>query len=670
MDQEITSFEPIITPATFPRVIYLSTLCFRMSNFQRTRSKVWWGDSPPTIGSPIPQNRPNDEPDWEPQLPHWIANQHEEMRKSSEENIVQPNNVQINQWPLRHGSPGSHKSQDSGFSDSDSSPPPSQYYASQDSNDSSKNMSSSSSKSNNNENVTVKLAEGFQSTPSKDVVDSVKINDNISSGAPTPKPRLRSSSVIQTPYDLQKYYEIHHDEEHIQLLKDKEPEEISIPEPKYPAPKKIINEKSVKDKTNKNLPPKPVISNLKPNIMSGSKVEVKICPTNNISNKENTPNKSAIQKDTKEISDKNLNMISPSKKYPVKKSFVSNTESITKTSKVAKVKDLETSKNKSDENLEYIKLSDNNEIAVKNQPRIRTPISNISYIPTERISSKDYRRSMSYEENIPIDTTPQFQRNKLNKSLNFEAQRLDQQILDIHDGYHSLGHIEEDEIAEDTQIKNGEFHKPARAILGKNITDSLHLKPTGKKSGFRLKQRLNEKKVEKKELFRLFSGKREKPQVVKTHAGGIQNGSREPPLDLPRAQEQNSWVIVGYPEQERLIPNYNERLVATDSEINLKAKNVAEEDLYLKNRNLTPPPEFQDKQTPYEADSKTDRNLTHDSKREKLKEIYELNFDDVQLNLACTSTPKMLAPHEYMDGPNANRKTSLRVNLLENFSSG
>lgn len=641
-----------------------------MSNFQRTRSKVWWGDSPPTIGCPIPQNRPKDEPDWEPQLPHWIANQHEEMKNSSDENIAQPNNVQINQWPLRHGSPGSHKSQDSGFSDSDSSPPPSQYYASPDSNDLSKNKSSSSSDSNNNENVTVKLAEDFQTTPSKDVVDSIKVKDNVNSGTPTPKPRLRSSSVIQTPYDLQKYYEIHHDEEHIQLLKDKEPEEISKPEPKYPAPKKIINEKSVRDKINQNLPPKPVISNPIPNVMAGTKVEIKVSPPTNISNKENTPNKSAIQKDTKELSDKNLNMISPSKKYPVKKSFVSSTESITKISKVAKVKDLETSKNRSDENLEYIKLSDNNEIAVKNQPRVRTPISNISYIPTERISSKDYRKSMSYEENIPIDITPQFQRNRLNKSLNFEAQRLDQQILDIYDGYHSLGHIVEDETTNNTQIDNGEIHIPATAILGKNITDSLHLKPTGKKSGLKAKQRLNDKKGEKKELFRLFSGKREKPKIVEAHAGGIVNRSKEPALGLPRAEDQKSWVIVGYPEQERLILSYNERLVATDSDFNFNAKDVADEDLYLKNRNLTPPPEFQDKQTPYEADYNTDINLTHDSKREKLKDIYELNFDDVQLNLACTSTPKMLAPHEYMNGPKSNRKTALRVQLLENFSSG
>lgn len=637
-----------------------------MSNFQRTRSKVWWGDSPPTIGNPIAQERPKDEPDWEPQLPHWIAHQHEQMRNSSEENIAPPNNVQNNQWPLRHGSPGSHKSQDSGFSDSDSSPPPSQYYASPDSNDSSKNKSSSSSDSNNNENVTVKLAKDFQTTPSKDVVDSPKAKDTIKNGPPIPKPRLRSSSVIQTPYDLQKYYEIHHDEEHMQLLKDKEPEEISKPEPKYPAPRNINNDKTVKDKTKKNLPPKPVISSPKP--LSGTQIEIKISPPTNTSNKENTPNKSAIPKDTKEISDKNLNVISPSKKYPIKKTFVSSTESITKISKVAKVKDLETSKNKSDESLEYIKLSDNNEIAVNNQPRVRTPIANVSYIPTERISSKDYRRSMSNEENIAIDTTPKFQRNRLNKSLNFEAQKLDQQILDIQDGYHSLGHIDEDGISDNTQIENVEIHKPTKAILGKNITDSLNLKPTGKKPGVKAKQRLNERKADKKELFRLFSGKREKPQVVETHAGGILNGSRVPALGLPRAQEQHSWVVVGYPEQEMLIPNYNERLVDTDRDINLKTKDVADENSYLRNRSLTPPPEFQDKQTPYEADSKTNRNLTHDSKREKLKK-YELNFDDVQLNLACTSTPKMLTPHEYLNGPKSNRKT-LRVNLLENFSSG
>ncbi|XP_073954371.1 uncharacterized protein [Choristoneura fumiferana] len=621
-----------------------------MSNFQRTRSKVWWGDSPPSIGSPVPQNRVQDE--WEPQLPHWIANQPEHAIVVVE-NIAEPNIVQ-NQWPLRHGSPGSHKSQDSGFSDSDSSPPPSQYYP-----DDSKNKSSGSSDSNNNVNVTVKQATNFQNTTSQDVVDA-KISDKISSGMPTPvpKPRNRSSSVIQTPYDLQKYYEIHRDEEHMDLLKDNENED------KYPSPKNVNNNSSQKDKTTKNMSPKVSKS-------SGLKQQMSL----DRSNKENSPNKSAIQTNTKEVPVKNITIISPSKKYPVKKSFISSTESdSTKVIKVAKVKDLETSKNKSDESLEYIKLADNNEIAVNNQPRNRTPISNVSYIPTERStgSKPEYKRSMSNEDNIPITTTPHFQRNRLNKSLNFEAQRLDQQILDIQDGYHSLQYIDEEDLSKDENQENEQIHKPAKALLGKNIMDSLHLKPT-KKAGPKAKQRMASKAERNKDIFRIFPGKREKPGVVETHAGGVLNGSRVPSLGLPRSTDQNSWVIVGYPEKEMLLPNYNERLVDSASDADLKAKNNLPEEEHLKIRRVTPPPQFQDKlKSPYDADSKTDNNLTHDSKREKLKDE-EPNFTDIRMNPACTSTPKMVAPREYMNGVQGTKnaaKNSLRINLTENFNSG
>lgn len=640
-----------------------------MSNFQRTRSKVWWGDSPPSIGSPVPQPDWNqgsrrEEPDWEPQLPHWIANQPEQQRNNSADNIAQQNNVQINQWPLRHGSPGSHKSQDSGFSDSDSSPPPSQYYPSPENNDS-KNKSSSSSDSNNNEDVTVKRAADFPlNTPSKDVVDHGKSPD-VSSDIPTPKPRLRSSSVIQTPYDLQKYYEIHCDEEHIQLLKDKEDVNNVTPI----NVKSNNNEKSNNDRKYKTISPK-IEKKSKLNLNTVNKIEIKVTPPNN-SNKENNPNKSAINKDTKDIPDKNLNILSPSKKYPIKKSFISSTESdSTKLSKVAKVKDLETSKNKSDESLEFIKLADNNEIAVNNQPRMRTPISNVSYVPTERlaIARAEYRRSLSNEDNLPITTTPKFERNRLNKSLNFEAQRLDQQILDIQDGYHSLGYIDED-AREDEDLPKEEIHKPTKAILGKNIMDSLHLKPT-KKNGPKAKHRSGIK-PDKKDLFRLFPSKRDKPSVAVTHAGGVLDASRVPSLGLPRTSEENSWVVVGYPEQELLIPHYNERLVATESDIDLKSKEKLEDDMsYLKDRRISPPPQFQDKQkTPYDTDSKTDKDLTHDSKREKLKEE-ELHFGDMHLDLACTSTPKMLAPHEYMHGVKKSAKNNTRrVNLLENFNS-
>lgn len=639
-----------------------------MSNFQRTRSKVWWGDASPNIGSPVApaewnQNNRRDDQEWEPQLPHWIANQ-PEQRNNSHDNLARANNMP-NQWPLRHGSPGSHKSQDSGFSDSDSSPPTSQYYSSPD-NSNDKNKSINSSDSNNNENVTVKQAIDFQNTScGKDVVDTSRIIDT-SSGAPTPKPRLRSSSVIQTPYDLQKYCEIHHDEEHLELLKDKENDGENNIAPKYPAPRNINNDKPTKDKVTKTID-KTINSKINKNVNSS----VSESNSHNIANKENTPNTSAIDVDTKDISVKNLNILSPSKKYPVKK-FVSSTDSdSTKTSKVATVKDLETSKNKSDDSIEYIRLSHNNEIAVNNQPRVRTPITNVSYVPTERITTvkPEYKRSMSNEENIPISTTPKFQRNRLNQSLNFEGQRLDQQILDIQEGYHSLGYIEEDELPKVNIQPKEQLHKPTKALLGKNIMDSLHLKPS-KKVGPKAKHRSATK--EKKEPFKFFGSKKEKPGVVDNKAGGILNGSRVPSLGLPRTCDQDSWVIVGYPiEQEMLIPNYNERLIGTESDANTKSKNkVSSNDNFDKNR-LTPPLQFQDKQKiPYDTGSKSDKDLTHDSKREKLKD-HDLNFMDVQLDLGCTSTPKMLAPHEFINGvQSSNKKTPRRVNLLENFNSG
>lgn len=638
-----------------------------MSNFQRTRSKVWWGDEPPKTGSPVAQqkwdNRSREEQEWEPQLPHWIANepeqQQQQQRNNSADNIAQQPNGQVNQWPLRHGSPGSHKSQDSGFSDSDSSPPTSQYFASPEGNDS-KNKSSSSSDSNNNENITVKQAIDFQNnikTPAKDVVDSPRSSESIAIVTPIPKPRNRSSSVIQTPYDLQKYYEIHHDEEHMELLKDKDTEEQNKTGPKQSTPKNVNKGKNNIEKTKS-------LNNAKNNLKVENNVEKNNKSLKNV-NKENSLNKSAIQKETKDVTDKNINIISPSKKYPVK-AFVSSPENeSTKVIKVATVKDLETSKNKSDDSFEYIKLSDNNQIAVNNQPRVRTPISNISYVPTERssIAKGDYKRSFSNEDNVSITTTPVFQRNRLNKSLNFEGQRLDQQILDIQDGYHSLGYIDE-EVPNEEPLQE-QVHKPTKAILGKNIMDSLHLKPQ-KKAGPKAKQRIASRAEKTRDMFKIFP-KKEKPSTVNTHAGGILKDSRVPSLGLPRTNEQNSWVIVGYPvEQEMLIPHYNERLVGGETEVNVKPKDESNNSDSLKER-LTPPPQFQDKHS-NDSNFKTDKDLTHDSKREKLKEE-EVNFMDVQLNLACTSTPKMLAPHEYMNGTRqSDRKNPRRLNLLDNFS--
>ncbi|XP_068622971.1 uncharacterized protein insc [Battus philenor] len=633
-----------------------------MSNFQRTRSKVWWGDSPPNVSSPVApqpawnQNNGREEQDWEPQLPHWIANQ-PQQRNNSADNIAEPNNVQINQWPLRHGSPGSHKSQDSGFSDSDSSPPVSQYYPVADGNESN-DKSSSSNDSNNN--VTARQANDFQNTlQSRDVVDNSKLSNNAAIQTPTPKPRLRSSSVIQTPYDLQKYYEIHTDEEHMELLKDNDKNYDNC-EAKYPSPTNMNSNSYDKD-SNKKLMDKTISPKI-------NKVENK-----EINKSIPTPSKRTIQKDTKDVPANNVNIISPSKKYPIKKTFITSSDGDnTKVIKMAKVKDLETSKNKSDDSLEYIKLSHDNEIAVNNQPRVRTPISNVSYVPTERIASSksEYKRSISNEDKKSSCTTPKFQRNRLNQSLNFEAQRLDQQILDIQEGYHSLGYIDEDELPQDKLQHSEQIYKPTKALLGKNITDSLHLKPT-KKAGPKAKQRMG-KTDKTKDLFRIFPPKKEKPGVVDTHAGGIMNGSRVPSLGLPRSTEQHSWVVVGYPEQEVLIPHYNERLVDTANDVNLKSKDDTDEEInYVKTRRVTPPPQFRDKQkTPYETDSKSDKDLTHDSKREKLKD--EINFTDVQLNFACTSTPKMLAPQDIINSPQIPKssKKSCRVNLIGDFNGG
>lgn len=633
-----------------------------MSNFQRTRSKVWWGDSPPNIGSPVAQhvkwglnNRTREETEWEPQLPHWIANQPEQQRNNSTDNIARQNVQILHQWPLRHGSPGSHKSQDSGFSDSDSSPPPSQYYQSPE-NNVSNNTSQSSSDSNNNENITVKQVDLQNISQIEDAVDKAEVSHN--DDIPTPKPRLRSSSVIQTPYDLQKYYEIHHDEEHMELLKDKE----NDTEQKYPAPKNLNNQNVNKD-ISKTAPSKNL--NVK---LSMSKTENEAQDTMTSNNNSSVSN-SVIQKDTKDVPDKNINIISPSKKYPTKKPFISTENDNSKVIKLAKVKDLETSKQKSDESLEFLKLSDTNEIIVNNQPRVRTPISNVSYTPAERTADKKhYHRSLSNEYGIPTTTKPKFERNRLNKSLHFEAQRLDQQILDIQDGYHSLGYIDENTIPYEAQYNKEQIHKPSKALLAKNIMDSLNLKPT-KKPGPKSKHRMATKSERTKEVFKIFPSKKEKPAFVDTHAGGVLNKSRVPFLGLPRTNEHNNWVIVGYPEQELLIPHYNERLVATESDLNLRSKDKVEDDVnnYRISR-LTPPPQFQDKQIPYKTDSQTDKNLTHDSKREKLKDE-EINFFDGPF-LGCTSTPKTLATDEFMNSRRSERKNPRRVNLLPDFNVG
>lgn len=636
-----------------------------MSNFQRTRSKVWWGDSPPNIGSPVAQqawdknDKPQDDVDWQPQLPHWIANSPNQENHSID-NLAPPNNAQVN-WPLRHGSPGSHKSQDSGFSDSDSSPPPSQYYPPSQSDSKITNKSSSSSDSNNNENITVKQVIDFQNTPSKDVVDNATKSDNNNNlGIPTPKPRLRSSSVIQTPYDLQKYYEVHHDEQHMELLKESPEKNIIRAISVQETPVKYTE--TTGDESISGSSMESSANNKKKNV---TKVDVHNPPKQYNDNENREYNN-----ETKDIS-KSSSIISPSKKYPIKKSFVSSQEiDSTKVSKVAKVKDLETSKTKSEESLEYIKLADNNEIAVNNQPRIRSPISNISYIPTERISTSrpDYRRSMSNEDNLPITTTPKFQRNRLNKSLNFEAQRLDQQILDIQDGCHSLDYIEEDVSPTLEVISDEKIHQPTKAILGKNIMDSLNLKPT-KKVGPKAKQRMATKTEKYKDpgySFKLFANKREKPGVVSTHAGGTMPSNRVPSLGLPRSSDQNQWVVVGYPEEERLIPHYTERLI--DGGVPSNADSNEQRTRTPKYRKISPPPQFKDK-TRDEGMNKEILNLTHDSKREKLKET-EVNFADVQQNFACTSTPKMLAPHEMFNTltPNATIMNGRRTNLLESFN--
>lgn len=122
-----------------------------------------------------------------------------------------------------------------------------------------------------------------------------------------------------------------------------------------------------------------------------------------------------------------------------------------------------------------------------------------------------------------------------------------------------------------------------------------------------------------------------------------------------------------------LLPNYNERLIDSASDAELKAKDNRQEEEHLKIRRVTPPPQFQDKlKSPYDADSHTDKNLTHDSKREKLKDD-EPNFTELRMNPACTSTPKMVAPKEYMNGGQNTKnaaKNSLRINVMENLNSG
>lgn len=653
-----------------------------MSNFQRTRSKVWWGDGSPNVGSPVAQapdwNQSdyvrNAQDDWAPQLPHWIANEPIIPPVDKSDSVVSPNLDQAPVWPQRQGSPGSHKSQDSGFSDSDSSPPVSQYYSSPDTSEirssrkSSTNEKSTEPDTNNNDDITSKSMNSSKDEQSmvlnntvimrnKEPVDSTKeVNSNVT------KQRFRSSSVIQTPYDLQKYIEVHSDEAHLELLIDKDEEK---------AEKRSSNESTTKT------------------------------PHSNV----------------------NKNHTHSDKCTPPKKNFVESQNDKTRSIKVAQIKDLSpTSKKNKQDQIEYIHLSSNDQIAVNNQPRIRSPITRVSYqletredkppetplklsnavnsgsnssrkyrrnqsqgkdetetayeivkTPTRRNndltpkvrSYRHYRRSQSQEtDETDANIKTEFQRNRLNKSLNYEAQRLDQQILDIQD-YQSHGNSK----------FYTEFDNSSSSLATRNITDSLQLK-IHKKPGPKAKQKFQsrtDKNKSSKCTFRIFPTlRRESPRAVGDYAGGVLEGSRVPALGLPRSQDDDQWVMVGYPENEKLVQQYNERLIGENvkNEENNKPVQTKEP----QSCNIPPPLQYQDAE---QANTEMrNRYAAHNLKQDKLKSSTDhINFLDGEFNVACTSTPKMLAPKEYManatatpQNPTRKHPRPPRMNLLDDFN--
>lgn len=494
-----------------------------MSNFQRTRSKVWWGDSPPNIGSPVAQasnwvNRAHEqtprpaENDWEPQLPQWVSPRAEETPSP------QVNNV----WARRHSSPSSHKSQDSGFSDSDSSPPVGQQNV--------KKAEEPKNAENPEENNNQCCKHGNQSdTPEKEV------------GTPKQNRVFDTPirSVIKTPKDVQNYLQAHCD----------------------------IGHKSF---------------------------DLVKCDTNGGCSKEifkNTPKQILI------TPHKNINNNEVFDKFDAKKKLFDNAQSYSGDTM------------DDNANMEYIQLSPNHQIIVNNQPRMRSPITRVNCDESTYSSGR-------------------FHRNRLNQSLNYKTQRLDEKILD-DDGPHSLSCIEEYNFQQSTKSR---FEgNTAKALCTRKITDSLNLK-TPKKSIARTKQKMQIKPSKVKNNKGFFNFLPKKNDSIKTIYDITRNvDDRVPTLGLPNSHNVEDWVLIGNCDKPN-IPNVP--TVAKSPKGILK----------------TP--------TKYENLPKT----------ETLEE--DLNFYEMKMN-ACTSTPKVFTLSNIKNVQLFSHKEIPKIkpiNLLQSFN--
>lgn len=618
-----------------------------MSNFQRTRSKVWWGDSPPNIGSPVahasnwenrrlPGARQDDE--WEPQLPHWVP-----LENNIPELDESPPLPAINVWSPRQNSPGSHKSQDSGFSDSDSSPPTNQQ----------KNSKPKKSDDSSPENGSIEQENQCCRHNEEDGVNECKtpakrdLSNNVLNYLQTPKSGISKyqngtpiRSLIKTPKDLKDYLEAHCDIGH--------------------APFDSIQQEG------------------DGNTFRNNSIKVVVTPHKNINN-----NNVIIEKCTtkKNLLDKFNNQEEHGND------------------------DMHNASNQN--NIEYIQVSPSHQIAVNNQPRMRSPVTRINYHPPVHFFAKEKSPGMlsrsKTEPNIPkkdlIENSDDeygfekcsnyFQRHGMNRSFNYASQRFDEQILD--DGHHSLGYIEvlrqqdtngdvKDDVNEEAGIK---------PFSSRKITDSLNLKAP-KKTVSRTKQKIQHKATKTKQspkinksFFHFLPKRNESIKTIYDITKGSDEVDRVPTLGLPGNHTLNDWVVVDM-KRDSFIETYDERSVdenrlnSSIASVNqakspkgiLKAPGTA--------RKITPPIQFQDEEG---NDGQNFRRITSlrnggmlddrvngfSIRRETSNE--DIHFCEQELNSACTSTPKSLLSPEYarVNTPGRQNSKIRPVNLLSNF---
>lgn len=524
-----------------------------MSNFQRTRSKVWWGDSPPNIGSPLPKlaNRAirdkiiENEEDWEPQLPHWAPPR--EIEES-------PPIPAINVWSPRQ-SPGSHKSQDSGFSDSDTSPSNNQ----QKQENSKEEPSNSESVEKINENVCCHNS-----------------NESLRNNQHTPKTPKQGMSkfymdtpknLIKTPKDLHDYLQASCDIGHKTMSCSK----MHVDED-------IRSLKMLQNDVNK----------------------IVITPHKNVNN-----NNVIIEK------------------CPAKQLHFN---------------DCELDDENKPSNIQYIQISPSHQIAVNNQPRMRSPITRINCYSSETNTKIDENFSL----HLNGGSTHYFQRNGNNRSVNYAGRK----FIEEDEGSHSLGYIE--------YMKTEEQHTPNQKLYyGRQdlrydttpkIIDTLNLK-TPKKVN-RNKQKKYSHKIN---LLKFLPKKIENFKTIHDITNAY-NIDRVPSLGLPNFEHN-----ISYKEETDSIGKENS---LNDSQESIKSpKGILKTPGTA--RKITPPLQFRD------STSKTIKN-------DDSKQCYDKVDENFNIDPACTSTPKSFSCKN-----NASLKTPQfkkpgerlkPVNLIVNFN--